>query len=31
MGRPEQRNKSIIINEYTREPPTNALKLATND
>ena len=30
MGRPDQRNNSTIINEDTREPPTNALKCATN-
>ena len=30
MGRPDQRNNSTIINEDTREPPTSALKHATN-
>ena len=30
MGRPNQRNNSIIINEDTRELLTSALKLVTN-
>lgn len=31
MGRPDQRNNSTITNEDTREPPTSALKHATNN
>jgi len=31
MGHTDQRNNSTIINEDTREPPTSALKCATNN